>query len=132
MKKSVHLIKKFSQLGRVACLAVGFIIGCAPIFTANAEEILWSIGQVDLSDSEFIGAPNNFGICPKTVAYVIGESVPQKDWPFMHLGRQIPGGGAKFINIGSFSNWGNQTLQQKSAGWFCISKTFTKRFLQNW
>ena len=85
MKKSVHLIKKFSQLGRLAFVAAGIIIGSAPIFTANAEEILWSIGQADLSDSEFIGAPDNFNICPKTVAYVIGESVPQKDWPFMQL-----------------------------------------------
>ena len=113
MKKSVHLIKKFSQLGRLACATAGFIIGCASIFTANAEEILWSIGQADLSDSEFIGAPNDYNLCPKTVAYVIGESVPQKDWPFMQLGPADAWGGSKVHQYRVFFELGEQAPSAK-------------------
>jgi len=61
---------------------------------AHADELLWSIGTPDKSDAEFLGAPNEYARCPRMAQYVIGESVPQRDWPFMQLGPADAWGGA--------------------------------------
>ncbi|MBO7524602.1 MAG: hypothetical protein J6T79_03760, partial [Verrucomicrobia bacterium] len=61
---------------------------------AYADELLWTIGTPDKSDAEFLGAPNEYTRCPQMAQYVIGESVPQKDWPFMQLGPADAWGGA--------------------------------------
>ena len=61
---------------------------------AYADELLWTIGTPDKSDAEFLGAPNEYTRCPQMAQYVIGESVPQKDWPFMQLGPADAWGGS--------------------------------------
>lgn len=95
MEKKHHILKRIILKAPLACLLAGILFAPAFVWGAEKEDILWSIGQPDLSDSEFIGAPNSFNLCPKTVAYVIGESVPQEDWPFMQLGPADIWGGSK-------------------------------------
>jgi alpha-mannosidase len=47
---------------------------------------LWQIGQPDHDDREFALAPNRYGEFRQDAFYVIGQSDPKRDWPYVQPG----------------------------------------------
>lgn len=67
----------------------------------NDNKTIWQIGEHDLSASEFALAPNDYenfvteGFGGANRYYLIGESIPSKDWPYV-----LPGSFDNFIGAG--------------------------------
>ena len=57
-----------------------------PSAQGGAATTLWQIGKADHSNAEFALAPNQFARFAQDGFYVIGESTPQRDWPYVHPG----------------------------------------------
>jgi len=53
---------------------------------AAASGLVWQIGVADDSFSDFALAPNKYADFESGPVYVIGQSEPRKDWPYVHPG----------------------------------------------
>ena len=54
--------------------------------TADAQKILWQIGNPDRNNQEFALAPNRYSEFREDGFFVVGRSDPKKDWPYVHPG----------------------------------------------
>ncbi len=67
------------------------MIRFAPLFLglaapAFAQEPLWEIGKEDRDTREFALAPGRYEDFAADAVFVVGESDPAKDWPYVHPG----------------------------------------------
>jgi hypothetical protein len=53
---------------------------------AAAQPILWQIGQFDHNDKEFALAPDNYKGYDRDPVYIVGQSGPRIDWPYVQPG----------------------------------------------
>jgi hypothetical protein len=67
---------------RAAALALG-LVAAAP---ALAQDPLWEIGKKDRDTREFALAPGRYEDFAADPVFVVGESDPAKDWPYVHPG----------------------------------------------
>ena len=49
-------------------------------------DFLWQIGRADRNNAEFALAPAGYGQFKTDALFVIGESDPKQDWPYVHPG----------------------------------------------
>ncbi|MEI7909239.1 MAG: polysaccharide lyase family protein [Verrucomicrobiota bacterium] len=56
------------------------------VVPAAEARTLWQIGKTDHSNAEFALAPNGFSQFKQDAFFVIGESDPHHDWPYVHPG----------------------------------------------
>jgi len=88
------------------CLLLVFIN--VQIFAGN--KVIWSIGKVDNSYNEFALSPSGFkdfvprGFGGANRYYVVGKSIPSKDWPYV-----LPGPKDDFAG---YSYWAGLALRQ--------------------
>ena len=62
---------------------------CLPLSTASfaaESQTLWQIGASDNDNREFALAPNHYGNFGDDGFFVVGQSDPQRDWPYVHPG----------------------------------------------
>lgn len=58
-----------------------------PVATAAVEPVvLWQIGQPDNDNRDFALAPNRYSEFRADGFFVVGQSEPQRDWPYVHPG----------------------------------------------
>tara|TARA_R110000823_G_scaffold211018_5_gene341399 strand:- start:625 stop:3759 length:3135 start_codon:yes stop_codon:yes gene_type:complete len=85
-------------------------LGSRVIAQSTHKQLLWSIGQADESASEFALAPNGYeefapeGFGGANRYYVVGESDPQYDWPYI-----LPGPKDGFAGYGY---WAGRALHK--------------------
>ena len=74
----------------------------------NDQKLVWQIGEHDHSASEFALAPNDYekfvyyGFGGKDSYYVVGKSIPSKDWPYV-----LPG---PMDNFAGYGYWAGLAL----------------------
>ena len=56
------------------------------IVFAAVSQLLWQIGTPDTNDLEFALAPADYAQFETDAFYVVGESDPKRDWPYVHPG----------------------------------------------
>lgn len=77
-----HLKMSWLVFAATAAIAVG-AIGSA----AGADgTFLWEIGRADNDDREFALAPQEYARFQNDGYFVVGESSPERDWPYVHPG----------------------------------------------
>jgi hypothetical protein len=74
--------------GPIACLIliVVFAAGLHPASGRQARNLLWQIGIQDNDDREFALAPGDYGKFHEDGFFVVGQSEPKRDWPYVHPG----------------------------------------------
>jgi hypothetical protein len=72
-------------------LATGF---CTVTVSTQANE-LWQIGKPDHANAEFALAPNDYPRFERDGFFVVGESDPRRDWPYVHPGPQDSWAGSR-------------------------------------
>jgi len=71
-----HMKTAFAALALMAALSG----------SAAEDRFLWQIGQPDHNDAEFALAPASYSQFKDDGFYVVGESDPKRDWPYVHPG----------------------------------------------
>lgn len=85
MRDARSRLKSFVATGALAWSCV--LLLALPPHTASAQATsLWSIGQADHNNSDFALAPDHWSHYSGDAAYVIGQSHPQADWPYVEPG----------------------------------------------
>lgn len=61
-----------------------------PVLTSGQEKVLWQIGKADNHTAEFALGPADhpqyIGRYPRGAIYIVGQSDPKKDWPYIQPG----------------------------------------------
>lgn len=85
------------KLKSFAVLAAASLAFSQPFFAeaAGAPALLWEIGERNNSSSEFALAPKKFNEFKSGALYVVGQSDPKKDWPYVHPGPADTWAGSK-------------------------------------
>ncbi|QOD61199.1 GH92 family glycosyl hydrolase [Polaribacter haliotis] len=116
-----------SILKKITALFLTFLGSlCFCEFKAQANDIktIWQIGELDNSASEFaLSSPNSYkdfvsnGFGGKDSYYVVGKSIPSKDWPYL-----LPGPKDGFAGYGY---WSGLALHQLPI-YFELEKTISE------
>lgn len=75
--------------------ALALIAGLLPNSNASGADFLWQIGKRDNSTAEFALAPRGTDAYKTPGLFVVGESDPRQDWPYVHPGPQDTWAGAR-------------------------------------
>lgn len=62
------------------------LLGTAFNLAAADSHRLWQIGKADKNAAEFALAPSGFAQFKKDAFFVVGQSDPKQDWPYVHPG----------------------------------------------
>src|ERR1035441_7904922 len=62
---------------------LGLLIAAAAASTAPAATLLWSIGTKDTNTAEFALGPNDYHAYRQPGVFMVGQSDPKKDWPYV-------------------------------------------------
>ncbi|HWH72518.1 MAG TPA: hypothetical protein VNT26_24365, partial [Candidatus Sulfotelmatobacter sp.] len=62
---------------------------------AATPNFLWQIGSADDNNAEFALAPGGFAQFDKDAFFVVGESDPKRDWPYVQPGPVDAWGGSR-------------------------------------
>ena len=70
---------------------------CCVVLTANAAStrMLWQIGKADNANAEFSLAPGDYHRFERDGFFVVGQSNPKQDWPYVHPGPQDSWAGSR-------------------------------------
>ena len=83
-------MKPLFAIARVAALLalLAGALGRAaePVQAAQPGSLLWEIGKSDHDDREFALAPNRYNEFREDGFFVVGQSEPSRDWPYVHPG----------------------------------------------
>ena len=66
-----------------------------PTAQAAADQMLWQVGHPDQNNAEFALAPRDYANLKQDGFFVVGESDPKRDWPYVQPGPQDAWAGAK-------------------------------------
>ena len=77
----------------LACLALFAAFGTA--LATQAGQLLWQIGEPDSNNTEFALAPDQFRQFEQDGFFIVGESDPKRDWPYVHPGPEDGWAGAR-------------------------------------
>lgn len=71
-----------------ACLTMVLFSAAMPGPAAAADsQMLWQIGQADGNNTEFALAPHGYGDYKSDGFFVVGQSDPKQDWPYVQPGQ---------------------------------------------
>lgn len=74
------------NLGLITLSLAVLVIVPLPTFAADLSGLLWEIGWPDNNNREFALAPNRYGEFRQDGFFVVGQSNPKRDWPYVHPG----------------------------------------------
>ncbi|MCY3021686.1 MAG: polysaccharide lyase family protein [Planctomycetota bacterium] len=76
------------QVRRRAHISILLALGLLAVAAFGAEEAktLWEIGKSDNNNAEFALAPGSYAQFKDDGFYVVGQSDPKRDWPYVHPG----------------------------------------------
>lgn len=86
-----HWFRRFAGVRPAAVIMSVLAILLAPqvarsLSAAEAGVLLWQIGKPDNDDREFALAPKDYQKYREDGFFVVGQSDPQRDWPYVHPG----------------------------------------------
>ena len=79
MKRSRLLV--LAALALLGCRAAA---GSGPV--AASARVLWRIGKPDNNNAEFALAPGGYCRFQDDAYFLVGQSDPKRDWPYVHPG----------------------------------------------
>ncbi|MGO8925696.1 MAG: polysaccharide lyase family protein [Limisphaerales bacterium] len=65
---------------------LGLLIAAAATVTSPAATVLWSIGTKDTNTAEFALGPKGYRDYRQPAVYIVGQSTPKNDWPYVQPG----------------------------------------------
>src|ERR1035441_6182219 len=65
---------------------LGLLIAAAATIPSPAATLLWSIGTKDTNTAEFALGPGDYHAYRQPGVFVVGQSDPKKDWPYVQPG----------------------------------------------
>ena len=65
---------------------LGLLIAAVATVTSPAATVLWSIGTKDTNTAEFALGPKGYRDYRQPAVYIVGQSTPKKDWPYVQPG----------------------------------------------
>ncbi|MBN2137089.1 MAG: GH92 family glycosyl hydrolase [Sedimentisphaerales bacterium] len=73
---------------RVSLLLLALFTICPASLSAerSSQDYLWEIGKADNDTAEFALAPGGYGNYVEDALFIVGQSEPNKDWPYAHPG----------------------------------------------
>lgn len=71
---------------RLPAIVVALALAFACSAFAAGDPLLWQIGQTDGDNAEFALAPKSYAQFTDDGFFVVGESDPKRDWPYVHPG----------------------------------------------
>jgi hypothetical protein len=81
---------------RLPTLAFAFaFLACVSAASAANNPVLWEIGKADNNNAEFALAPKGYDQCKSDGLFVVGESDPKLDWPYVQPGPEDIWAGGK-------------------------------------
>ena len=83
---------KHLNLPPLAVAIYGLFIPSSP---GAESKPLWQIGKPDTNNAEFALAPNGYGKFKEDAFFVVGQSDPKLDWPYVHPGPHDSWAGGK-------------------------------------
>ena len=76
-------------------LIIVLAVGLHPASGRQARNLLWQIGTQDKDDREFVLAPGGYGKFHEDGFFVVGQSDPKRDWPYVHPGPEDSWAGSR-------------------------------------
>jgi hypothetical protein len=67
-------------------MLLGLLVATAAVTTSRAATLLWSIGTKDTNTAEFALAPGDYHGYRQPGVFIVGQSDPKKDWPYVQPG----------------------------------------------
>ena len=67
-------------------MILGLLMAAAALVTSPAATLLWSIGTKDTNTAEFALGPNDYHAYRQPGVFIVGQSDPKKDWPYVQPG----------------------------------------------
>ena len=65
---------------------LGLLIAAAAVSASPAANVLWSIGTKDTNTAELALGPKDYRAYRQPAVYIVGQSDPKKDWPYVQPG----------------------------------------------
>ena len=65
---------------------LGLLMAAAATVTSPAATVLWSIGTKDTNTAEFALGPRDYQAYRQPGVFIVGQSDPKKDWPYVQPG----------------------------------------------
>ncbi len=59
---------------------------CLNGFAAGETKLLWQIGKANNDTDEFLLAPSGYAKFTRDGFFVVGQSNPKREWPYVHPG----------------------------------------------
>jgi hypothetical protein len=79
------LLQRATILSGLLLVALGTAPRCA-FAAADSRSMLWQIGKPDNDNREFALAPRGYAQFREDGFFVVGQSDPKRDWPYVHPG----------------------------------------------
>ena len=65
---------------------LGLLTAAAAATSSSAANVLWSIGTKDTNTAEFALGPRDYHAYRQPGVFIVGQSDPKKDWPYVQPG----------------------------------------------